>query len=280
MTAIDLEAEYNNRQRVPEYQDIQARWLADTAAARETLNCEFDVAYGDGARQQYDVVHPTSDRAADAPLVVYIHGGYWQRGEREEYTGIARVMAERGVRVLLPSYTLCPENSVAGIVDELRSFCAVAWRRFKRRPVVIGHSAGGQLAASMLASDWSSVGSDLPADLVQSAYAISGVFELAPLIQTSLNEALGLTEETALPVSPRFGPPPAAPKTFIAAVGAAESSEFHRQSLDMCETWSRAGITAECVFVPRANHFTIVDELTIPHSAMLNRIVDLATTGS
>lgn len=278
MTAIDYEAEYNNRARVPDFPEIQERWLGEAAAAREELDCEFDVAYGTAQRNRYDVVHP-GDRTADAPLVAYIHGGYWQRGGREEYTGVARQLVARGVRVALPSYTLCPEAGVADIVAEMRAFCAVLWQTYRRRPVVIGHSAGGQLAAAMLATEWAAVG-DVPDDLVRAAYSISGVFELAPLIGTSLNEALGLTPESAAAVSPLTWAPPKPPKVLVAAVGADESDEFRRQSLAISAAWGRAGVTTDCVLVPAANHFTVVDELGLAHSGMVARVTELAERAS
>jgi arylformamidase len=127
----------------------------------------------------------------------------------------------------------------------------------------------------MLATDWT--GRDgVPSDLVRAAYAISGVFELEPLIPTSLNEALRLSPQTARDSSPLLWPPPRAGSTLVAAVGGAESSEFLRQSGDIAAAWSAAGVNAERVVVPGANHFTVVDEIARADSAMVNRILELA----
>ena len=115
------------------------------------------------------------------------------------------------------------------------------WKQTKKRPVVVGHSAGGHLTAEMLARDWSGF-AGVPADLVQRGYAISGVFDLAPLIGTSINEAVGLTSGTARVASPLFRPPPPKGRRFIAAVGGDESSEFLRQSRDIAENWSKVGV--------------------------------------
>src|SRR5258705_2572526 len=122
------------------------------------------------------------------------------------------------------------------IVEELRSFLAHLWQETKIPPLVVGHSAGGHLTAAMLASDWSKT-HDVPADLVRAGYAISGVFELQPLVGTSLNEALRLTRETAQAASPMFWPPPPKARVFAAAVGGLESEEFLRQSRAMAHTW-------------------------------------------
>ena len=273
MSGIDYESEYDNRRRVPEHPEIMARWAAHSARVRSRTPCELGAPYGPGPRQRYDLFNP-EDSTPDAPLVVYIHGGYWQRGDRGDYSFIAEALVAQGATVVLPSYTLCPELSVAGITEEMRQFLATLWRRLQRRPVVIGHSAGGHLAAAMMATDWTR--HDAPADLVRAGYAISGVFDLAPLIPTSLNEALRLTPESAREASPGSWPPPPAGRTFVASVGGAESSEFLRQSLDLTAVWSAAGITAECVVVPNANHFTVVDELTRPQSAMVQRVLQLA----
>lgn len=274
VTDIDYEAEYNNRRRVPEHTEIIARWLRESERVRSSLPSELDVAYGPKPRQHYDVFRPARGEDSGGPLIVYIHGGYWQRGDRTEYSFVAETLVRKGATVVLPSYTLCPEASVADIMEEMRQFLRALWDRMKRRPVVVGHSAGGHLAAAMLATPWSDYG--VPADLVRAAYAISGVFELEPLIPTSLNEALQLTPEAARGASPLLWPPPPADRTLVAAVGGAESQEFLRQSLDIAATWSAAGVKAECVVVPNANHFTVVDELTRSESAMVHRVLQLA----
>lgn len=274
MTDIDYEAEYNNRRRVPEHTEIIARWHREAERVRSSLPSELGVPYGPKPRQRYDVFKPTSGEDNSGPLIVYIHGGYWQRGDRTEYSFVAEALVRKGATVVLPSYTLCPEVSVADIAQDMRQFLRALWDRMKRRPVVVGHSAGGHLAAAMLATRWNDHGA--PPDLVRAAYAISGVFELEPLIRTSLNEALQLTPESARAASPILWPPPPADRILVAAVGGAESQEFLRQSLDIAATWSAAGVKAECVVVPNANHFTIVDELTRPESAMVQRILQLA----
>ncbi len=274
MAALDLEAEYNNRKRVPEHPEIQGRWAKASEAYRTSAKVENDIAYGSGPRNKYDLFKPASG-AASAPLVVYIHGGYWQRGDRKDNAFLAKELNARGVQIALPSYPLCPSVSIMQIVSELRQFMKAVWEKTKQRPVVVGHSAGGHLAAAMLATDWTKV-SGVPADLVRSAYAISGVFDLEPLVPTSLNDALKLDAAKARDASPLFWPAPPKDRTFIAAAGGAESQEFIRQSLAIAAAWSKAGVKAECVVVPDTNHFTIVEDLANPESAMLARIVGLA----
>jgi arylformamidase len=127
----------------------------------------------------------------------------------------------------------------------------------------------------MMARGWGSF-PGVPADLVRAGYAISGVFDLAPLIGTSLNEALGLTKGTARAASPLFRPPAPKGRRLVAAVGGEESSEFLRQSREMAEAWSKVSVDAKYEVIAGANHFTVVDELILPDSAMLKRIVVMA----
>ncbi|MGE0765587.1 MAG: alpha/beta hydrolase [Hyphomicrobiaceae bacterium] len=277
MTALDLEAEYYNRRRVPEHPDIQSRWKAATEAWLKDGKVEPDLVYGKGERNRYDLYRAASG-GTNAAIVVYIHGGYWQRGDRKDNGFVAKQLNLRGVSVALPSYSLCPAVGVIDIISELRQCLAAIWQRTRQRLVVVGHSAGGHLAASMLATDWSKV-DGVPSDLVKAAYAISGIFELSPLLPTSINEALKLDPAKAREASPLFWSPPPKGCTFVAAAGGDESQEFFRQALEITAAWSKAGVRAECVIVPQTNHFTVVEELARPDSAMLQRIAAMSTAG-
>ena len=272
MTAIDYEAEYNNRLRVPEHVGIAAGWQAASAAYRQLARADLDQPYGPGERHRYDLFFAGDPKA---PLVVYIHGGYWQRGDRKDYAFPARGLNAAGLDVAVPSYTLCPAVSVMDIVGELRLCLAALWKKTGKHPLAVGHSAGGHLTAAMLASDWSR-NAGVPADLVRAGVAISGVFDVAPLIGTSLNEALRLDAATARAASPLFWPPPPKGRALVAAVGGAESAEFLRQSRDIADAWKRAGLACEYLEVPGANHFTVVDELTSPKSALFAKVAALA----
>jgi arylformamidase len=268
---LDYEAEYDNRARVPEYPEIAERWSMLAAAYRLAGNTKLNQAYGSQERQRYDLFHAGND----APLVVYIHGGYWQRGDRKDYSFVARELNAAGVTVAIPSYTLCPAASVMEIGDEIQACLAALWKRTGKRPTVIGHSAGGHLAAEMMARSWGAF-AGVPADLVRYSYAISGVFDLTPLIGTSLNGALHLSKGTARAASPLFRPPSPKGRRLVAAVGGAESGEFLRQSREIAEAWSKVGIDATCEVIPGANHFTVVEELIRPDSPILDQIVVMA----
>jgi arylformamidase len=270
---VDYEAEYNNRRRVPESMAIAARWQVAAAAYARSAQCELDVAYGADARQRYDLFH------ADAPsgaLVLYIHGGYWQRGDRKDYSFVAAPFNRAGIDVAVASYSLCPNASIGGIVAELRQCVVALWHRTQRTPFLIGHSAGGHLTAALLATDWTGI-AGVPDTLASAGCAISGVFELEPLIGTSLNDALRLDARTAREVSPVCWSP-AGGRRLLAAVGELESSEFHRQSREIVARWGCAGVHTDLLTVANANHFTIIDELVNADSALFRRVLTLANS--
>lgn len=270
----DLEWEYNNRARVPEHAEITARWEREAAAFRAAANAELDIIYGPSERQRFDLFHPENG-SGDAPLAAFIHGGYWQRGDRKTFSGLARSFTARGITIAMPSYDLCPKVSVMDIVEQMRAFLAALWQRTGRRMAVFGHSAGGHLTAAMVATDWSAR-DGVPDDLVLGGYAISGVFDLPPLIETSINDALGLTAETAAAASPLGWPVAGSGRRLIAAYGEAESSEFARQAETIADVWGGKGVETACVAIAGANHFTMLDQLADPESAMVARIAALA----
>jgi arylformamidase len=269
---LDYEAEYNNRRRVPEYVEINARWHAASAVYRPAARAELDLPYGPGERHRYDLYSAGDPKA---PLIVFIHGGYWQRGGREDYAWLAQALVARGLDVALPSYSLCPAVSVMDIVGELRLCLVAIWKKTGKHPLVSGHSAGGHLTAAMVVTDWSKI-AGAPADLVRAGVAISGVFDVLPLVGTSLNDLLHLEVATARAVSLLFWPPPTKDCALVAAVGGAESGEFLRQSRDIVATWGRAGVACEYLEVPGANHFTVVEALANPDTPLSAKVAVLA----
>jgi len=140
---------------------------------------------------------------------------------------------------------------------------------------VYGHSAGGHLAAALLATDWRTLYPKAPADLVPAAYSVSGVFDLTPLLSTSVNADLRLDPAEARKVSPLFWPV-ASNRIFDAVAGGLESSEFKRQSRTIAETWRQTGAQTRYEEVAGTNHFTVIDPLADPRSAMAGRVADLA----
>ncbi len=259
--SIDYEAEYNNRARVPEHAAIIAGWARDAAAWREAKPPRL-LAYGEGERQCFELFE-----AGEGPAMMFVHGGYWQATDKSFYSHMARGLNLAGVSVAVPSYDLCPHVRIGDIVAQIRAACAALTRETGKPIVVSGHSAGGHLAAYMLATE----------PHVSAAYAISGLFDLRPLVGTSINGALQMDEEEARRVSPLFWPAPAG-KTLDAVVGAEESGEYLRQSAAIVRAWGQAGVTTRYEEIAAANHFTIIAPLADADSAMCGRLKQLAAS--
>ena len=266
---VDYEVEYNNRARVPENPALIAGWARDAAAYRER-HVPGLVRYGSGARNVIDYF-PGSD---DGPIVVFIHGGYWQALDNSFFSHLAGGLNAHGIGVAIPGYDLCPDVSVDNIIAEMREACREL-ARLGQSLVVSGHSAGGHLAACMLATDWPAMDASLPRDFMMSAYSISGLFDLAPLIETSINRALQLDAATATAASPLFWNSPSG-KSLDAVVGENESAEYFRQSQTIVDAWGAAGVVTRFGVVAGANHFTAIAPLADPASPMVSRLKQLA----
>jgi arylformamidase len=266
---VDYEVEYNNRARVPEHPDLIAGWERDAAVYRQRQP-PLVVRYGAGARNVIDFFPGEHD----GPIVVFIHGGYWQALDGSFFSHLAGGLNAHGTGVAIPSYHLCPDVSVEHIIAEMRAACREL-AKLGHSLVVSGHSAGGHLAACMLATDWPAFDASLPRDLVGSAYAISGLFDLGPLAETSINRALHLDAAAARAASPLFWNPPAG-KVLDAMVGDNESAEYFRQSRTIVETWGAAGVATRFGVVPGANHFTAIAPLADPGSPVVSRLKQLA----
>jgi len=275
--SIDYEAEYNIRARVPEHPQIFARWAQEAAAYRERMkteeNAEIGLAYGPSARQTVDLFFP--DTTGHTPLAMFIHGGYWRSFEASAFSHMAAGLNARGIAVAVAGYDLVPQVTIAQIIDEIRTACLFLWRRFGQRLMIYGHSAGGHLAACMVATDWRKLDPKAPVDLVPAGYSVSGVFDLKPLVHTAMNTDFKLNEPAAAAISPLWWPVPRG-RAFDAVVGGIESTEFLRQSRVLADDWRQRGIETRYEAVPGANHFTVIDPLADPASAMTARCAALA----
>jgi arylformamidase len=263
----DYEAEYNNRARVPDHAVHITGWQRDAAAYRDTARPDLDLAYGPGERHRLDLFHPGND--AGGPVVLFIHGGYWQAFDKSSFSHLARGANERGWTVAIPSYRLAPAASLAEIIDDVEAAAHFVLGRTGRPLVACGHSAGGHLSACLMARSrsWQRP--------VRAAMPISGLFDLAPLVSTSVNKALGLTIEEARRQSPVDWPPPAEGR-LTAVVGGAESGEYLRQSRILVEGWGQAGVAARYHEVPGAHHFNVVAGLADPQDPLVAMLADLA----
>ena len=279
--SIDYAAEYNNRARIANADEILGRIARGAVAYRAQALArrpdDLNLRYGTTPRQIIDLFR--ADAGTNAPLAVFIHGGFWRSLDPTHFSAAAKGLNGRGIDVALAGYDLCPQVTIGQIVDEMRAACLYLWKRFAKRLLVFGHSAGGHLAAALFATDWQKLGA--PADLVPAATGISGVYELAPLIHTPMNEDFRLDEAEARRQSPLYWIPPAG-RPFDVIVGATESNEFLRQSRTLADAWAKAGVLTRYEAPAGENHFSVIEPLADPTSPMVERLVALAgkTRGS
>lgn len=271
--AVDYTKEYDNRARVPEHPEIFKRWAGEAAAYRKASpKARLNLSYGPTPKQGIDLF-PAD--AADAPLAMFIHGGWWRSFDRSDYSHMAKGPNGNGVSVAVVGYDLAPNVSIAQIIEQMRAASLFLWREHKQRFVAYGHSAGGHLSACLVATDWETLDPSVPSDLVPAGYGISGVYDATKLLTIPLNADLKLTEQTARAVSPLFWPVPSG-RSFDAIVGGIESSEFLRQSRDFAEAWRQDNVATRYEEIDGANHFTAIDPLSDAGSAMVRRIAELA----
>ncbi len=257
-----LDAQYNNRARVPEAPQILERWANASALARAQSDCVLDIPYGAAPSETLDVFRTS---APDAPVFLFIHGGYWRALDKRDHSFVAPALVDAGAMVVVPNYALCPAASIEQITLQMAQAVAWTWRHARehggnpRRIVVGGHSAGGHLAAMLLNCRWPELASELPSDLLRSALSISGLFELEPIRRTTfLAPDLHLTAASARRLSPALLPAPAG--RLAAVVGGDESEEFLRQSRLIREAWGATAVPV-CEAVPGTNHFTVLHDL-------------------
>lgn len=274
---------YNNRALVPEHAEFLESWARMSAAARTTAKAsQIDLPYGDGPREVLDIFPAP---ASNAPVLVFVHGGYWRSLDKRDHSFIAPAFTQKNVCVVMPNYPLCPGTdahpvTIPDIALRLVQALAWTWRRIAEhggdpsRITVAGHSAGGHLAAMLLACDWKRVAPDLPADLVRNALAISGLYDLRPLRKTPfLGDSLRLDEVDAERASPALWKAPARGELF-AVVGENESDEFVRQNMLIRAAWGAKRVPV-CEPLPGLHHFSVVDALADPAHALHGRAMEL-----
>ena len=274
-----FDAQYNNRARVPESAVLLERWARASALVREQAPCVLDLPYGDSAMERLDVF-PTD--VPQAPVLVFIHGGYWRALDKSDHSFVASAFADEGAMVVVPNYALCPAVSMERIPLQLTQALAWVWRHAAEhggdpnRIVLVGHSAGAQLAAMLSCCDWKAVAPDLPRHLVKGVLSISGLHDLEPIRQTPFLQAdLRLDADAVRRLSPVRFPAPEAPT--YAVVGGDESEEFRRQNRLLRQAWGRRAVPV-CEEIPGRHHFDILYDLADPEARLhrlARRLLDL-----
>ena len=264
----ECEANYNVRARHADAPALMAGWQRHASSARETLEYYADERFGETAHELIDVFPAAR---SNAPAVMFIHGGYWQAGDKHDVSFVAPLLVRGGITVAINNYALAPDAPLDTMVAQTRNALHWLHRHADRfgidasRLYVMGHSAGGHLAAMMLTTHGAVHGVAAP---VRGAIALSGLFDLAPLVDTSINRALGLDEANAKRLSPaRLARHSISP--IYTLVGEDETRGFHEQRMLLSRQWQGVHHLAP---VPGRHHYDILDLFREPGNPWLESI--------
>jgi arylformamidase len=271
----EMEHQFNPRVSVPEYPELAKVRAAQARKVRESAKSWLNVAYGSSPRETLDIY--AADKPG-GPVLVYIHGGYWRSGSKEDNCNFVPTFTKRGATVVLVEYDLCPQVTVSDIVRQTRA--GIAWiymniMRYGGDPgklFISGHSAGGHLTAMALAHDWEKEG--LPRDFIKGAVATSGVYDLDMVMKISVQEQARLTPELAKVNSP-FLNPPRARCPLVIAVGGAEPKGWQQMSDDYFQFCKQTGMGAEYLVVPGSNHYTMTEKLLDDSNPLTQAMIKL-----
>src|SRR5881409_1765600 len=256
-----LDREYDNRAKVKDAPEWLERYARESAKARAEISCRLDVAYGPSPGETLDVF--PAPGSAPAPVHVFIHGGYWHRLDKADFSFVARGLLPAGAVVVVINYALIPTVQMAELVSQCRASIAWVHRHAAsfggdpRRIFVSGHSAGGHLVAMLMSTDWGSEG--LPADVIKAGCGISGLYDLEPIRLCYLNDVLSLTPEAARRNGPVHCPPPRSGPLLL-TVGGLEGPEYHRQTEELAAVWRSRRLPCQTLDMPGLHHFSILSE--------------------
>jgi arylformamidase len=260
---------YNNRELVPDHPRHLAQWSEGSARARSTMTSHLDLRYGDAPGETMDLFPA---RQGDGTCMMFIHGGYWRSLDKKDFSFLAPAWVGAGVSLAVVNYDLCPRVPMDEIVRQMLRASRWLWLNAEQygmdqdRLYVSGHSAGGHLTAMLMCALWQQLDARLPKDLWKGGLAISGIYDLRPLLEVDfLQPDLRLDPALALRLSPAFLPT-ATRAPVMTCVGGDESSEFLRQNTLLGERWRSA--FAGDIAMPGKNHFSVVDGLGEPSSAL------------
>ena len=281
ISADELNRQMMPRVAVPDHE----RWLTGDLARgeklRHTLPGRYDQRYGPGPRQIADLFPaPESAGGPKAPIVLFIHGGFWRALSKDYVRHVAVPLTNAGLAAVLPSYDLCPQVPLATVIDQAKQ--ALLWTRAQAaqlngdpdRIFIAGNSAGAHLAAMLLAEDWSAHG--LARTPIAGAILVTGIYDLRPVRGIQVNEDTRLSPSDAVEFSPQFLPI-RNPVPTLVAVGGDEPPLWVEQSQRYASKLKTAGAPTELMIVPGLNHFSITaslgDAMAPVTAAMLRQVL-------
>ena len=264
-----LDVQYNSRDTVADFASYIAHYTKLTRAAKASLPCVQNLAYGDQGIERLDIY---SAARADAPVLVFLHGGDWRSLSKEDSGFGAPAFVAAGATFVVPDFTLVPDTRIEAMGAQLGRMLAWVWRNIATyggdpsRIFIAGHSSGANLVGQLLMTDWAGF-ADVPADIVKGAVVISGLGDLEPVRLSFRNEHLGLDRAAVIAAS-LLHRKPTARCPLLVAVGAGETDDYKRQSREVAAYWQGQGNQAEFFELVGRHHFDSVLEWADPQSAL------------
>lgn len=259
-TQDQLDWQYNHARRFDDTSVFQKDRLDRSIEAREKFKGILDVSYGPTLDEKLDIF-PAEEEGA--PIAIFIHGGAWQRGSKENSSFGAAAFVPRGVTWIATHFTNCPPATLDEMVRQNRA--AIAWVYKNARDVfggdpdrihVMGHSSGGHQSAMMAVTDWEGQ-YGLPADLIKGSVCMSGMYDLEAVRLSYRNKYVKLTEESYKRVSAKLNIPTGYAPPLIAGCGEFDTEEFHRQPIEFVEAYKAAGHQAQFIELEGRHHFSV-----------------------
>ena len=269
-----LEKGYNVRLLVDDFDGLIEKWSKWSEDFRANADSSLNCQYGDGEKDKLDIFRCGKP---NAPLFIFIHGGYWQRGDKSIYSFVANSFVNSGIDVALIGYQLCPGATMTNIVDKIREAIVWIWDNAdeysisKNRINVSGHSAGGHITGMILATDWKEVSKNLPDNLVKTGIPISGLYQLNPIRETTIADALGLDDAESLALSPHFFEPQTQAPILV-TLGGGETPEFHWQTDNFVNKWKGFKASIDYFAEPDVDHFGVVERLANLESQIFTKV--------
>ena len=267
----EIERQYYLRGTRPDYETtLIPDWIKRSNRLLEKYTGLLDLNYGKAARNSLDFFSGSDPKGH---LMLYIHGGYWQRGDKSVYRFIAEPFLDQGISVALINYPMCPTVTISQITEHVRLAVSWLWSNsqklgFCREKInIIGHSAGGHLTAEMMMTDWPAYNTKLPETMIQAGVALSGVYDLEPLLYCSENRRLKLDKLEVMTASPmRREISTLAP--MLISYGYNEPDDMHRQSIEFYNAFKPHCDQMQCLCIQGADHFDTVNVLANQNSQL------------
>ncbi|CAN0364179.1 unnamed protein product [Discosporangium mesarthrocarpum] len=270
---LQRDAAYNNRWAVPDHQADLDRWAADSAAVRDTVRCDLDIAYGDGDRETLDILYPESD--GPVPLIVFLHGGYWLSMTKESYSFIGKEFVKKGAAFAVIGFGLCPDITLAEMVGQVERAIGHLWGNSEKygfdrdRFYLAGHSSGGHLAAMVLGGG--ATGSPpVPPETFKASVIVSGLFDLAPIAATYINNYIQLDDAGVEALSPLAHVPPAGKHMgpLVLGTGEHELAEYFLHQSRYAAAWTENGHSLQMCDAAGYQHFDVPYDLARADGAL------------